>query len=291
MMGSVAVPSLGLLVGLTFLPESPRWLVNRDRPEEARDILARVNGPARAKMVVEEIAESIKKEKRIEHGSWGEMIRPGGIRMALIIAIGLAILQQFSGGLPLTLYAPKIFMAAGFPDPKKAIGISVLIQCWSLLCVVVALVLVERVGRKPLLLVGMTAMCAGHLALALLFVKSITGPVVPSVLILTTGMSNISISPLAWVILAEIFPTRIRGKGMAVATFCLFLASFAVTQLFPVADDYFKNRYGEPSGVFLLLAIICAAGTAWIAWMVPETKGRTLEEIANQWLRKTERPA
>ena len=151
-------------------------------------------------------------------------------------------------------------MAAGFPDPQEAIGISVLIQCWSLLCVVVALLLVERVGRKPLLLVGVSAMALGHLVLALFFLKGTVGPIVPAVLILTTGMSNISISPMAWVILAEIFPTRIRGKGMAVATFCLFLASFGVTQLFPVADDYFKSHYGNPSGVFLLFAIICAVG-------------------------------
>jgi MFS family permease len=223
----------------------------------------------------------------MERGSWAELFRPGGIRMALIIAIGLAVLQQFSGGLPMTLYAPKIFMAAGFPNPKDAIGISVLIQCWSLLCVVVALVLVERVGRKPLLLAGVSAMALGHLVLALLFLKSIQGPVVPAVLILTAGMSNISISPLAWVILAEIFPTRIRSKGMAVATFCLFLASFAVTQLFPVADNYFRSRYGNPSGVFVLLAIICAAGVAWMAWMVPETKAKTLEEIASYWLDKS----
>ena len=105
------------------------------------------------------------------------------------------------------------------------------------------------------------------------------------------GEGNISISPLAWVILAEIFPTRIRSNGMAVATFCLFFASFAVTQLFPVADDYFKSRYGNPAGVFLLFAIICAVGVAWMAWMVPETKGKTLEEIASYWLHKGLAPA
>ena len=290
MMGSVAAPSMGLLVGLAFVPESPRWLVGRGRRDEARDILAKISGSSRAETEVAEIADSIEEEKRMEHGSWSELFRPGGIRIALIVAIGLAVLQQFSGGLPLTLYAPKIFMAAGFPDPQEAIGISVLIQCWSLLCVVVALLLVERVGRKPLLLVGVSAMALGHLVLALFFLKGTVGPIVPAVLILTTGMSNISISPMAWVILAEIFPTRLRGKGMAVATFCLFLASFGVTQLFPVADDYFKSHYGNPSGVFLLFAIICAVGVAWMAWMVPETKGKTLEEIASYWLHKGKAP-
>jgi MFS family permease len=165
----------------------------------------------------------------------------------------------------------------------------VLIQCWSLICVTVPFLLVEKVGRKPLLLVGVSAMALGHLALAFLFLKAIVGPIVPLVLILTTGMSNVSISPLGWVVLSEIFPTRIRSKGMAVATFALFSASFAVTQLFPVADAYFRGRYGNPAGLFLSLAVICAVGVAWMAWMVPETKGKTLEEIASYWLNKSKR--
>jgi len=281
MFASECLPISILLIGLIFIPESPRWLIKQERAEEAKDILTKVNGASRAEVEVKDIKESLQEET----GTFGELFQPG-IRTALIIAIGLAVIQQTSGGLPLTLYAPKIFMKAGYPDPTKAIGLTVLLMGWSLVCVAIVIGLVERIGRKPLLLFGVGAMAVGHVALYVCFKMEWWGFNVPLILVLTTGMSNLSISPLAWVVMAEIFPTRIRGRAMGLATFILFVVSFGTVQTFPVLVEFFEERYGNAGGVFLVLAGICILSVIFMWRMVPETKGKTLEEIADVWLKK-----
>jgi len=282
---SECLPILALAVGLMFIPESPRWLVERAQKENALDILTRINGPEIAAVEVREIHESIELEKEQKSVSYGELFLPG-VRTAMIIAIGLAILQQFSGGMPLSMYAPIIFKKAGFTQAEDAIGLTIFIFLWSLLCVFIVLWLVEKVGRRPLLLWGITGMAIGHLLLALCFSLGLTGFYVPVILTLTTGMSNLSISPLGWVVMAEIFPTRIRGRAMGVATFVLYLSAYTTNQVFPPLKEYCEANYGSPAGIFVGLAIICALGVLFMYKMVPETKGKSLEEIANTWLKK-----
>jgi len=285
MFASECIFILGFVIGLLFIPESPRWLVEKDRENEARGILTRINGEKTAAEEVEEIQESIELEKERAGGGYRELVLPG-VRMAMIVAVGLAVLQQFSGAMPLCLYAPIIFRGAGFTETEDAIGVTLFIFIWGLVCVLIVLSLVERVGRRPLLLGGMSAMAVGHLVLAYCFENNVNPYIMAVCLILTTGMSNLSISPLAWVILAEIFPTRIRGRAMGVATFVLYASSYCVTRYFPPVKGYFEGKYGTPSGIFIILAVICAVGVAFMWKMVPETKGKSLEEIANFWLRK-----
>ena len=223
-------------------------------------------------------------EKEQEAVSYAELFLPG-VRIAMIVGIGLAALQQFSGGYPLTLYAPLIFQDAGIPYAHLAVGTTAILQFVNLWFVVACLYLVEHVGRRPLLLFGVSAMAVGHFALALLF-GNVSPIIIAAILTLTTCMSNLSISPLGWVILAEIFPTRIRGRAMGVAAFVLYGSAFLTTQTFPMLESFFEDNFHSKSGIFVVFGIICVLGVIFMYKMVPETKGKTLEQIANSWLKK-----
>ncbi len=214
-----------------------------------------------------------------------------GVRIAMIVGIGIPALQQFSGGYPLTLYAPRIFQDAGIVGDAEAVGTTAILQCVNLFFVVACLYLVEHVGRRPLLLFSVSAMALGHFILAGCFAGDTSPIIVAIVLTLTTCMSNLSISPLGWVLLAEIFPTRIRGRAMGVAAFVLYGCGFISTYTFPMLEGFFEDRFDSTAGVFVVFAVICILGVIFMYKMVPETKGKTLEQIANSWLKKGEAEA
>ncbi|MCH2128908.1 MAG: sugar porter family MFS transporter [Pirellulaceae bacterium] len=285
MFASECIPILGFAAGLLLIPESPRFLMQKQLEDQARDVLTRINGAQVATRELNEIRASIELEKTQSAVSYRELLHPG-VRMAMIIAIGLAALQQLSGGMPLNVYAPIILQDAGFADPNDAIFVPVLMFSCSLVCVFIVLYLVERVGRRPILLWGVSAMAVGHLVLAYCFHKPVEGAPIAIALILTAGMSNLSISPLAWVIMAEIFPTRIRGRAMGIATFVLYLSMYLTSRYFPPIQEYSESTYGSPAVMFVALAAICVFGVIFMYVMVPETKGKSLEEIANHWLEK-----
>jgi sugar porter (SP) family MFS transporter len=285
MFASATVPTAALLIGILFIPESPRYLVQSGHLDEASRVLTEINGQAQAGIELREIETAINLEKEQSSVSYRELMHPG-VRKAMIIAVGLAALQQFSGGAPLTMYAPLIFEKAGFPVAHQAIGVTALLQSANLCVVFLVLYLVDRVGRRPLLLVGLFLMALGHLLLAYCFARKLEGIPVAIILTATTCMSNLSISPLAWVILAEIFPTRIRGRAMGVATFVLYLCMYVMSLAFPWMKDAFETRFGSPAGIFLFFAMVCFAGTAFVFAMVPETRGKSLEDIAAGWLKQ-----
>lgn len=284
MFASAVVPTAVLLFGILFIPESPRYLLQNNRADEALKILSNIDGDQKARQELREIQQSLEMEKEQSAVSYGELFHPG-VRKALLIAIGLAALQQFSGGQPLTMYAPMIFEKAGFPVAHQAIGVTALLQCVNLCVIVLVLFLVERVGRRPLLITGLSLMTVGHLVLAYCFSAGLEGVPVAVILTATTCMSNLSISPLAWVIMAEIFPNRIRGRAMGVATFVLYLCMYVMSLIFPPMKEFFENRMGSPAGIFVLFAVVTFVGTAFIYFVVPETKGKSLEDIANTWLK------
>jgi len=263
------------------VPESPRWLVEKKHPQKALEVLTEINGDEQAQKEVKEITASIAEET----GTFSELFKTG-VKGALIVAVGLALFQQFCGGFALNVYAPTIFMKAGFPDPSKAIGLTVFLAGFNLLMVAIVIWLVERLGRKPLLIIGVSGMAVGHVILWLCFKFGLEGFYVPLVVVLTNGFSNLSISHLAWVIMPEIFPTRVRVKGMAIATFIVWGGSYATAQFFPPMADFCEKTFGSPGAVFLLFGITSLLGVIFIWRMVPETKGRTLEAIGSFWLHK-----
>lgn len=286
MFASAVVPTAVLLIGILFIPESPRYLLQNDRSDEALNILSNIGGEEEARRELREIQQSLVVEQEQAAVSYRELFHPG-VRKAMLIAMGLAALQQFSGGQPLTMYAPMIFEKAGFPVAHQAIGVTAFMQSINLCVIVLVLFLVEKVGRRPLLITGLSLMTLGHLVLAYCFSAGLEGISVAAILTATTCMSNLSISPLAWVIMAEIFPNRIRGRAMGVATFVLYLCMYVMSLIFPPMKEFFETRFGSPAGTFVLFAVVTFFGTAFIYFFVPETKGRSLEDIANNWLKSS----
>jgi MFS transporter, SP family, arabinose:H+ symporter len=280
MFASCCVPVAVLLVGLVLVPESPRWLVENNRLGEASAVLSRINGRAQAQQDMRDIAASLAEET----GGYRELFQPG-MRMALLIAVVLAVLQQWTGVSILSFYTPMLFQKAGFTAASDAILQSLIVNAWNLMCTVLALWLVDRLGRKPLLLTGCAGMALGLFLLGLVFACDLNGIVVLVIYALCVGAYVTSLAPLAWVIMSEIFPTRIRGRAMSIATVSLWLASYLGVQAFPPLVAFLEDQFGSAAGVFWIYACVSAFALVFVWQIVPETKGRTLEEIGRSWTR------
>jgi len=276
MYGMGALPSVVFFLLLLLVPESPRWLVKEDREEEALGVLTRVNDAATAAAEVRSIKETLLLEK----GSLAELFRPG-FRRALLIAVVLAILQQITGINAILYYAPRIFERAGF-ERISAIGQSTIVGFINMLFTIVAILLVDKVGRKPLLLIAAAGMGVSQLLLGAAFrVENLSGSAILFLILLYIAFFAMAMGPIVWVVLSEIFPTRMRGSAMAIATVALWIADFAVTLTFPVIAD----RLSETTA-FWIYAVMCAIDFFFMLFLLPETKGKTLEEIERRWLKK-----
>lgn len=277
MFAAGALPAVVFFLLLTRVPESPRWLVKKHREEEALGVLGRVDSAQTAAAEIRVIKETLALEK----GSLAELFRPG-FRRALVIAIVLAVFQQITGINAVLYYAPRIFERAGF-ERMSAIGQSAIVGFVNMLFTLVAIALVDRVGRKPLLLTA-----AGGMGLSLVLIggafklEAASGTLVLGLILLYIAFFAMAMGPIVWVIMSEIFPTRLRGSAMGIATVILWVSDFAVTLTFPVIADALNE-----STAFWLYAAMCAIDFVFILLVLPETKGRTLEEIEQQWLRQT----
>jgi SP family arabinose:H+ symporter-like MFS transporter len=275
MYGMGAVPSVLFFLLLLRVPESPRWLVKNGREGEALTVLTRADSAAAAAAGIREIKDTL----ALEEGSLRELFRPA-FRRPLLIAIVLAVFQQITGINAILYYAPRIFEGAGFAR-MSAIGQSTIVGLVNMLFTVVAIVLADKVGRRPLLLVATGGM---GLSLVLLGV-AFKSPFLPAsallfIILLYIAFFASAMGPLVWVVMAEIFPTKVRGSAMGLATLVLWLADFAVTLTFPVISDRF-----HPSTAFWLYAAMCALDLIFMGFFLPETKGKTLEEIERRWLK------
>ncbi len=275
MFGMGAIPSVFFFLLLLRVPESPRWLVKNGREEEARTVLTRADSAEAAAAGIREIKDTL----ALEEGSLRELFRPA-FRRPLLIAIVLAVFQQITGINAILYYAPRIFEGAGF-ERMSAIGQSTLVGLVNMLFTVVAIVLADKVGRRPLLLVATGGMGISLVLLGAAF----RFPVLPAsalllIILLYIAFFASAMGPLVWVVMAEIFPIRVRGSAMGLATLILWLADFAVTLTFPVISDRF-----HPSTAFWLYAAMCALDLVFMWFFLPETKGKTLEEIERRWLK------
>ena len=286
MLGSTAVPALVFLVALAFVPESPRWLVQMGRQEEALAALKRITTAEEAQSEVRAVSEGLSALKP----RMRDLLKPG-IRMAVIIALIVAVLTQFDGVTILLFYAPTIMQKAGFSQASKAIFVSLIMGAWNLICTLIAIGLVDRVGRRPLLLVGSAGMAVGLSAMGIFFQLHLSGLIVPLTMMFAVAFYAVSLAPVSWLLMAELFPNQVRAKGMAVASTALWIADFVASFSFPLMVAFFERHFGSTAGVFWVFATVCS-GTFIFCWkMIPETKGKTLEEIANWWLPRSARPS
>jgi len=270
-----AVPSVLFFLLLLRVPESPRWLVKSGREKEAIAGLTRVNSAEVATREVKEIKDAL----ALEAGSFREVFRPA-FRRPLMIAIVLAIFQQITGINAILYYAPRIFEDAGFAR-MSAIGQSTIVGLVNLLFTVVAIVLADKLGRRPLLLIASGGMGVSLVLLGSAFRSSLLpATALLFIILLYIAFFAAAMGPLVWVVMAEIFPIRMRGAAMGLATLILWLADFIVTLTFPVISDSV-----HPSAAFWLYAIMCVADFIFIGFFLPETKGKSLEEIERHWLK------
>jgi SP family xylose:H+ symportor-like MFS transporter len=284
MFGSEALPAVLLLGLLCFVPETPRFLAANQRTNEALRILSRVNGVAEARKELGEINETVAHET----ATLADLFRPG-MRLALIVGATLAVLQQVTGINVFLYYAPEIFKKLG-TGSDTALLQTVVVGAVNLLFTLVAIWSVDRAGRKPLMLLGSLGMgcCLVALGLAACFQK--TQLWVLGFILGYIASFALAVGPVTWVILSEIFPTRVRGRAMALATVCLWLANFGVSQTFPMMDQnpWLMDRFhhGFP---FFVYAVFCAVSILVVWRWVPETKGKSLEAVERFWLQELEK--
>jgi sugar porter (SP) family MFS transporter len=272
MFAAAALPSLLFFGALFFVPESPRWLVKEGRLDEAAHILARLGEPPSQ---LREIARAVAEES----GSLRQLLAKG-LRRPLAIGVTLAILQQVTGINTVLYYGSIIFTEqAGAASTSAALWANVLVGAMNLVFTVVALFTIDRLGRKVLLISAAAGMGLSLTALGFVFrAGSVTPSSVLALILCYVACFSFGMGPGVWVVISELFPTRIRGRAMSLATVALWLACLLITLTFLSLVKAFTA-----AGAFWIYALMCAC-TVWFVWkFTPETKGKNLEEIEQQW--------
>jgi len=281
MLGSESLPAFIFLAGLFAVPESPRWLVKQGRRQEASRILARVDGEQMAGEELSRLDGLLKQEP----GTLADLFRPG-LRRVLALGIALAVLQQVTGINVFLYYGPEIFKHLG-NETNAALLQTVIVGAVNLTFTIAAVLVVDRLGRKPLMILGSAGMGISLTFLGLAAYLQKTELWVLTFMLTYIASFAIAIGPVTWVLLSEIFPTKVRGRAMAIATLLLWLANYIVSQTFPILDEHpFLVATFHHGFAFWLYAAMCLV-LIFVVWRwVPETKGKTLEEIEQYWLSK-----
>jgi len=270
MFGLTAAPALLFFFGMLAVPESPRWLVKNGQIERARRVLARIGGAAYAGTALTEIEATL--EGETERTNFRVLLDPR-LRRVLVLGVVLAVFQQWCGINVIFNYAEEIFRAAGY-DISSVLGNIAWTGSVNLAFTFVALAVVDRRGRRPLMLFGAAGLAAIYTAMGIGYAAGVKGLPLLLLVLAAIGCYAMSLAPVTWVVISEIFPNRIRGAAVAVATSSLWAACFILTYTFPLLN----KRLG-PAGIFWLYAAVCAAGFLFIRKRLPETKGQTLEVI------------
>jgi sugar porter (SP) family MFS transporter len=282
MFASGALPAIGLLVGMFFLPYSPRWKVANNKINDASRILKRIRGQTNVQNELKAIEESMRVKQKGYRGLFTKVLRP-----VLIIGIGLAIIQQVTGINTILYYAPTIFVMTGFESNTAAILSSISVGITFVLFTVLSIFLVDRIGRRPLLLWGLAGMCVGLVLLAISFY--LKGLVPTELMTLITLLSmllyiasfSVSLGPIMWLLITEIYPLPIRGVGASLATTVNWVSNMLVALTFLTLTTWLSV-----SGTFLLYFFLGILSLVFIYKLVPETKCVTLEKIEENLYRR-----
>ena len=276
MFAAETVPALLFFVLMYFVPESPRWLIKNGKPKSAKKILTAVGGPEYADDEVRDILKTLSHEE-IAQVHFADILEPKLMKI-LMIGIVLAVFQQWCGINVIFYYASDIFQTAGY-DIKGVMLNIVITGLVMLVFTLVAVASVDRFGRKKLMLIGSLGLAMIYGLIGLCFYFKITGFTVVFLTLAAIAFYSFSLAPVVWVLLSEIFPNRIRGAAMSISVFALWVGSFTLSFTFPSLNNWFGS-----AKTFWLYGVICAAGFLFVAYMLTETKGKSLEAIERELL-------
>ena len=306
------IPGMILLIGMLFLPETPRWLMSKGREEESLRILKRIETPDQVKVSMKSMKDEIAKYK--ERASFREVFKPW-LRTALIIAVGIMFFQQFVGINTVIYYSPKIFMIAGFEGARAGIWGSVTVGVVNVVFTILSLFMIDKLGRRKLFFIGTIGIIVSLIALGTVFAfltdLGTMGKWLSIVFVwIYIAFFAISLGPLGWLIISEVFPLRVRGIGSSIGSLSNWFFNgvvaftfFKIIQLFTLPGqgiitheklyDATTHSFtmqavnnGNPAGAFWFYAVLGILGLLWGYYFLPETKGVPLEKIEEHWRNK-----
>ena len=275
MLGSETLPALLFLFIIFFIPESPTWLIIRGKSSKAIGVLSRILG---SEDEINAEVEATRSSSGEDKGSWSDLLKPG-ILVAVLAGCAIAILGQFMGVNAVLYYGPKIFSEAGFDNPMFS---TVLVGLVNFATTVLAVFIIDRVGRKQLIYWGVSGMIICLMAIGTYFA---TGGALGNGFMLAFFLAYvfccaISISAIVFVLLSEMYPNSIRGRAMSLAGFMLWVGTYLVGQLTPVLLEW------SQAGTFFIFAVMCVPYMLIMWKVIPETTGKTLEEIEEYWTKR-----
>ena len=273
MFALAVVPAVAFGIGLIFIPNSPRWLIARGHSDQAKAVLQKIRSPDQVEGELNQIQESVGQQK----GSWSELLSPV-LRSAMIVGVGLAIAQQITGINTVIYYAPTILKFAGLSSAPAAILASVGVGIVNVVFTLIAMQLIDRVGRRPLLMVSLAGMAVSLFVLGLAFslpqFAGSLGWIAVGSLMAYVGSFAVGLGPVFWLILSEIYPLSIRGRAMSIGTIANWSANLIVALSFLTLTQVL----GKPA-TFWLYGLVTIGAWLFAFFLVPETKGKTLEQI------------
>ena len=279
MFGLTAAPSLLFFLGMLVVPESPRWLAKNGKSSRARDVLAKIGGENYARDASRDIESTLTSEE-VQHVRFSDLL-DSKMRKVIVLGVVLAVFQQWCGINVIFNYAEEIFRAAGY-DISTVLKNIAWTGSVNLAFTLVAFGVVDRAGRRPLMLVGSAGLAVIYVAMGFCYHGGVKGLPMLLLVLAAIGCYAMSLAPVTWVVISEIFPNRIRGAAMAVAVSSLWIACFLLTYTFPVLNA----KLGS-AGTFWLYAAICVAGFIFIKFKLPETRGKSLEQIERELVDKS----